>query len=397
MAKIEIRTPTEDDFPEMLELDSRAFGEAWTDEAIEAFRPNRDLRRFRIARDGGDLVATVGSYAQELTVPGGRQVRAGGVTWVAVATSHRRRGLLRRLMSAVHDDIAERGEPLALLTTSEGGIYERFGYGLATRFRVIEIDRRRTQIAQRFVPDAGNIRIVDPNAHVDELVEIFDRYRRSRVGEIQRDAAWTRGRLHEFGAGATTALHPDGFATWKVASKWNDGHPAFDAQLMDLVAVTPEAYAALWNTVLSVDLVGSIRSTSVVSLDDPLPFLLDDQRALRTTDLNDMLWVRPARIGKAFAARSYGTDDSFVIDVATDEGVQRWKISGSPEGGDTRKARTKPHLSTDRASLGALFLGGVLPSTLAAGRRLTASSADVLRRADQFFGHLPVAHCSTGF
>jgi hypothetical protein len=44
-----------------------------------------------------------------------------------------------------------------------------------------------------------------------------------------------------------------------------------------------------------------------------------------------------------------------------------------------------------------LFLGGVLPSTLAAGRRLTASSADVLRRADHFFGHLPMAHCSTGF
>lgn len=38
-----------------------------------------------------------------------------------------------------------------------------------------------------------------------------------------------------------------------------------------------------------------------------------------------------------------------------------------------------------------------IPTTLAAGRRLTATSPETLRRADHFFGHLPLAHCSTGF
>jgi predicted acetyltransferase len=401
MSEIEIRTPTEDDLPALTRLDERAFGDPWNDESMALFRPVCDLTRFRIACDGADVVGAAGSYAQELTVPGGHQVRAGGVTWVSVVPTHRRRGLLRRLMVTTHDDIAARGEPLALLTASEGGIYERFGYGVATRCRLIEIDRRRTQVSPRFVPpgppDGAPLRVVDPNDHIDQLVETFDRFRRLRVGEIDRSAAWERLRLHEFGKKTTAALHPDGFAVWAVNSNWNDGHPEFELRLQDLVAVTPEAHAALWNLILSIDLVGPIRSRQSMSLDDPLPFLLDDQRALRTTDLNDMLWVRPGDVRAAFAARTYGTDDSFVVEVTTGDDRQRWKISGSPDGADVRKVRSKPHLSTDQASLGALFLGGVLPSTLAAGRRLTASSTDALRRADHFFGHDPLAHCSTGF
>lgn len=394
---ISIRTPTEEDMPALFELDGRAFGELWTEESIAAFRPVADLGRFRIACDGADVVGVAGSYAQELTVPGGALVGAGGVTWVSVETSHRRRGLLRRLMAAIHDDIAERGEPLATLTASEGGIYERFGYGVATRYRLIEIDRRRTQIADRFVPDGPTLRLVDPTRHVDVLVDLFDRYRRGRVGEIGRDEAWTRLRLHDYGSGCTSALHPDGFATWKVVPKWNDGHPANEVQLIDLFATTPDARAALWNAVLSIDLAGPVRSRSVLSLDDPLPFLLTDQRALRTTDLNDMLWVRPRDVRAAFEARTYGTDESFVVEVAFADGTRRFKIAGSPEGGQVRAARTRPHLVTDQASLGALYLGGVLPSTLAAGRRLTASSPDALRRADHFFGTSPLPHCSTGF
>jgi predicted acetyltransferase len=397
VSQIEIRTPSEDDLSGLFALDGRAFGEMWTEESIEAFRPVADFGRFRIACDGADVVGAAGSFAQELTVPGGGLVRAGGVTWVAVATSHRRRGLLRRLMAAVHDDIADRGEPLATLTSSEGGIYERFGYGVATRFRIVELDRRRTQIAERFVPSGPALRIVDPNEHVDRLVELFDRYRRGRVGEIDRSGAWTRLRLHDLGTGCATALHPDGFATWKVTPQWNDGHPAHEVQLIDLAATTPDAHAALWNAVLSIDLAGPVRSRSVVSLDDPLPYLLTDQRALRTTDLNDMMWVRPRDLRAAFEARRYGTDDSFVIEVAFADETRRVRIDGSPDGSQVRAVRTKPHLVTDQASLGALYLGGVLPSTLACGRRLTASSADVLRRADHFFGTFPLPHCSTGF
>ena len=104
-----------------------------------------------------------------MTLPGGRDVPTGGVTWVSVAVTHRRQGVLKQLMQAVHDDIDERGEPLAALTASEGGIYERFDYGIATRRRVVSIDRRRAALAEQFRPPPGTVRLVDPTESLDEV------------------------------------------------------------------------------------------------------------------------------------------------------------------------------------------------------------------------------------
>jgi predicted acetyltransferase len=399
MSEVTIRPATDDDFVAMTVVDARAFGDVWKDEDRELFRPNLELDRFRLAMDGDDIVGVAGSYGMELTVPGGAQVRAGGVTWVAVAVTHRRRGLLRRLIGEIHDDIATRGEPLAMLTASEAGIYERFGYGVATSWRVVEIDRRRTALADRHRSD-DRIRIATPRDHLEEIHAVYDRYRRSRVGAVNRSMNWVRVRVHDHGEGATLALHPDGFAIWKVTEDWNDGFPAHRVELFDLIACTPESHAALWNAVLSIDLAGPIRSTGAVAEDDPLPYLLNDPRQLRTTNLNDMLWIRPMDVPAVLSARTYGTDDRLVVELADDGapgGGTRWRIDGAPDGAAVRKVRSRPDLVTDRASLGAMYLGGVRPSLLAAGRRLEARSDEALRRADHFFSSLQRPHCNTGF
>lgn len=399
MSDLTIRPATDDDFVQMTVVDARAFGDVWKDEDRELFRPNADLARYRLALDGDDIVGIAGSYGMELTVPGGAQVRAGGVTWVAVAVSHRRRGLLRRLMAEIHDDIAARDEPLALLTASEGGIYERFGYGVATTWRVVEIDRRRTRIADGHLP-GDRIRIATPSDHLEEIHTIYDRYRRSQNGAVNRSPSWIRLRLHDHGEGATLALHPDGFAIWKVTEDWNDGFPSHRVQLFDMIACTDAAHATLWHAVLSIDLAGPIRSTGAVAEDDPLPYLLTDPRQVRTTNLNDMLWIRPMDVPAALAARTYGTDDRLVVELADDGDPgsgSRWRIDGTPEGAEVKKVRSKPDVVTDRASLGAMYLGGVRPSSLAAGRRLQARSDDALRRADHFFSSLQRPHCNTGF
>ena len=65
-------------------------------------------------------------------MPGGARVPVAAVTTVTVHPTHRRRGVLRQMMDEQLDDVARRGEPLAVLTASEASIYERFGYGAAT-------------------------------------------------------------------------------------------------------------------------------------------------------------------------------------------------------------------------------------------------------------------------
>jgi len=395
MSSITLRRATDDDFGAIVDFDGAIFGELWAAEDLDLLRPTLELDRFVLAHDGDDLVGVSGNYSLELTVPGPNVLSVAGVTWIAVSPTHRRQGLLTRLISELHADADAHDEPLAILTASEGAIYRRFGYGIASQCRVIEIDRRRTEVLPEFRPNLGDVRFADArNDHVlEQIAALFDRIRVSRNGDIGRPAANWRLSRHHRGEGARWAVHADGFACWKVKAKWNNGHPAHEMELYDLIAATPEAHAALWHTVLSVDLVAKITSFRGAAIDDQLAHIITDPRALRTVELNDMLWVHVRDARAALEARCYGTDDSLVVDV---DGT-RWKIDGSPDGAVVKPAKRKPDLVMDGAALGSIYLGGFRPSELVRGRRIEARDAAVLRRADHFFAADQMPHATSGF
>jgi GNAT superfamily N-acetyltransferase len=104
------------------------------------FRPQAAFVDGKIA--GASAIVSV-----QVTVPGGHQVALGGVTSTAVLPTYRRRGLLRKIMSAMLDDCRERGEFLAGLSASEATIYGRYGFSPATFQHRWEV--RRTDVAFR--------------------------------------------------------------------------------------------------------------------------------------------------------------------------------------------------------------------------------------------------------
>ena len=383
---IEIRTATDADWEPLCHADGRAFGFTYTEEMRNERRPIMDLDRFRLAFDGPEIVGLAGSYAFDVTVPGGTCVPAGGLTWVGVAATHRRQGVLRGLMDACHQDMIDRGEPVSLLHASEGGIYERFGYGIAHTHREVEIDVRSTAIRDEFRVPAGSVRYIDGDPAFDHMVEVWERFRRTRAGEVSRNMAWhefvrgIRSRSMGEASAAFHLAHADGFASYRMKENWSKGSPNHTMDLVEFAAVTPEAHLALWQVLLSVDLVGTIKR-SFFATDDQLPYLLTNPRAIRTTSLDDGVWALPLDVSTLFGARAYGTTDRFVLEV---DG-KRWSFDGSPDGGEVKVVRSKPDLVMQTSALGALVLGGVRPSALAAGRRLTARNDDVLRRADHFF------------
>jgi predicted acetyltransferase len=105
------------------------------------------------------------------------------------------------------------------------------------------------------------------------------------------------------------------------------------------------------------------------------------------------VWVNVRDVATCLASRAYGTTDRLVVEV---DGV-RWSIDGGPDGATCTKVRTRPDLVVDHASIGALLLGGVRPSVLAAGRRVVASNTEALRRGDAFFVTSPAPHCLTNY
>jgi predicted acetyltransferase len=116
------------------------FGWVPNTEQAEGFTSYLPLDRMHAAFDDGQVVGGAGVYPFELTVPGG-PIRCAGVTIVGVQPTHRRRGLLRRMMTAQLADVREREEPIAALWASEDTIYGRYGYGQASRCVEIRLPR----------------------------------------------------------------------------------------------------------------------------------------------------------------------------------------------------------------------------------------------------------------
>ena len=108
-------------------------------------------QRVYAAWEGGRAVGGLGAFPFQLTVPGGR-VPAAGVTIAGVLPTHRRRGLLRAMMRALIDATHARGEPVAYLWATEGTIYGRFGFGLASLTAEIDLARERSAFHAPFAP-----------------------------------------------------------------------------------------------------------------------------------------------------------------------------------------------------------------------------------------------------
>ncbi|HEU4360242.1 MAG TPA: GNAT family N-acetyltransferase, partial [Mycobacterium sp.] len=186
MTRWSIRSATDADWSAISVLAATGFG--WSAEP-GSFTPWRALLATEgavVACDGdGDIVGNALYLDLQLTVPGGAVLPAAGVSLVAVAPTHRRRGILRAMYDELHRRIADRGYPIAALTASEGGIYGRFGYGPATIDHELTIDRRFARV-HADVSDPGGVRLVKPVEHRDEFAAVYDRWRRQTPGGLAR-------------------------------------------------------------------------------------------------------------------------------------------------------------------------------------------------------------------
>ena len=401
---IDVRLIAPHEFEELLVLDGRAFGVTYGDDELEDLRQLLELDRQLVAVDGPELVGAAGAWTFDLTLPGGGTLPAAGVTWVSVSGTHRRRGILRQLMARQLDDVAERGDPLAALTASESVIYGRFGYGLATFRTKLVVEARRVAFRTDLGAD-GLVRYADPSTARKVLPVLYERLRARQPGTFTRNDKWWDFLFldHASRRGAATALfhavHPDGYVSYRVEEGRAGGFLANRVLVRELVALTPEAYASLWRFLLGLDLADDVEWTRA-SRDEPLRWMVDDPRRVRTEFVDDDVWLRLIDVERAFGARRYGTDDRLVVDVVDDfrpDTSGRYEIAGSRDGAECRRTTKEPDLALTVADLGSLYLGGVAASSLAQARRIEERTPGAVRRADAFFASDPPPHNQTGF
>lgn len=377
-----------------------SFGFEYRPENLELSLKLGEFDRTTSAWDGAQVVGTAGIWSFEISVPGG-QLPCAGVTWVSVRPTHRRQGILSAMMRHQLDAIHERGEPIAALWASEAIIYGRFGYGLAAEGVEMKIDRTRT--ALRSSPDVpGRTRFITREDAIRDWPKVYDRVRATQPGLYTRHGDWWNRRIFRnperprpgFGTSFLVQYEehgePLGYVRYRLRESDQDGSATTTLLIWELMAATDSAYAGLWQYVFGVDLIGTIQA-EWRRTDEPLTHMLADPRRLvRRTQ--DALWVRIMDVPKALGGRAYSAPGELVIEVrdqfcAWNEG--RYVLEAGPDGAAhcARTDRTA-ELTLNADDLGAIYMGGVRPSTLAQAGRVTGT-AEALRRADAMFAWSP--------
>jgi predicted acetyltransferase len=381
-----IRPISEEEFGAFYAVIEHAFNAQYpADEELRHEMGVFEFDRSLAAFDGADMVGTAAALSLRMTVPGGAAAVA-GVTAVATAPSHRRRGILTSLMYRQLADLRERGEAVAALFASEAGIYARFGYGAATSDLNLTIRRGEGALLPRAAAPGAQgphrLRIAEPRDATAELAKVFESVLRERPGMYARDDRWWEhilwdpehrrsGRSPQRCLIAEDDAGPCGYALYSVRPTWgDDGIPDGVLQIRELMATDPAAHAAIWNDLLSRDLVSEVRAVSR-PVDEPLLCLLADRRRARP-QLFDGLWVRLVSLPQALAGRRYSCPVDMVIEVADDlfaENAGRWRLRAPGRAEDARATCERTSAAADVTlpvqSLGAAYLGGTTLGALA--------------------------------
>jgi predicted acetyltransferase len=359
---------------------------------VERLAPVFEPDRLFLAYDGGEAVASAGTLGFRLSVPGG-EVPCAGVTMVGVLPGHRRRGHFRRLMERILDDCRERQEPVAVLWSTEGALYTRLGFGLASAAARIDVARDRAALRTPPEPDAS-VRLVGLEEAVERFAPLYERIRATTPGMPSRSEAWWRswrlvgppgsaGSPPMFRALLELDGEPAGYALYRVHGAWETGVSTASLDVLEAAGTSARATAEVWRFLFGLDLVERVRALHL-PVDHPLFLLVREPARLRLT-LTDALWVRVLDARAALAARACAGDAGLVVELSdpacpSNEGC--WAVEPGPAGAAVERSSGPAELRLGAEDLGSLYLGGVSAARLVRAGRLEELRPGAAERLD---------------
>ena len=176
---------------------------------------------------------------------------------------------------------------------------------------------------------------------------------------------------------------PRGYAVFTSTERRDDdaGLPEGVLEVSEAITTDPAATAALWDNLLSQDLVSEFHAR-MRPVDDPLLYLLADPRRVRSL-VSDGLWVRLVDVGSALAERQYACPVDVVIEVADElcpQNAGRWRLAAeagtAPAGFRASCERTAAPADVVLPvwALGASYLGGARLRAMAKAGLITEAT-----------------------
>jgi predicted acetyltransferase len=342
------------------------------------------------------VVATLSAYVVGIALPGGMSAQATALVDIGVVPERRGEGLARALVTAFCNQAHTRGEALAVLNTDLVGLYERFGFGVATTAwsATLPADRDGS-------PAGGNlhrrVHLIGATEAARVLPEIFADARHHRVGEVLRTSQWWEEHL----ADAAFARTPTEFAVLEQDGE-REGYIAFvrpttrpgAVVVAELVAADDGGSRELLAFVRTLTDGGSVRLRAqrldVISA-------LDGRAA--DSEPSPQLWLRILDVEAALSLRRYAAASRTVLairDELLEANRGRFLLETFGDGtASVSRSSDVAEITLDIADLSRIFLGGSTFGELAASGAIVSSDVSVLANLDRAFATSGAPFCST--
>lgn len=355
----------------------------------------------------GKMVGTLGTFPFTVRL-NGAPVAMGGVTAVGTLPSHRRQGLLRKIMTEALSTMRDRRQSYAILWASMAAIYQRFGYGLASTEVWYDFDPRDVAF-QRPPEIPGTIELLTKEDAFPIVKQLYVQYATPRNLHIHRSVPlWQASTLRPPKKGQplyvavyrNAAGEPRGHLVYSTSEEPRTGPgPGQRMALRDLIALDLEAHAALWEYIRRHDLVGRVEMRGAPE-DDPIPALLLEPRMLnrKTTD---GIWMRVVDVEQALPQRPYGSRGELTFAVAGDDlcpwnnGAYLLETDGRTSA--VRRTTRSPQLTLSPNTLATLLSGHRSATYNYRAGLLDAPDEGALATADALFRTEYAPHCPNGF
>ncbi len=278
------------------------------------------------------LVGIYSSYDMALTVPGPLEalsrVPMAGLTWVSVHPDHRRRGVLREMVTHHFARLHDEGAALSGLHAAEVGIYGRFGYGISSVELELELERGAVLTAPLLEEAASRVTTQFVKADSDDTAgvvhDLHVRCAEGTLGAVTRPERMARPLFVDLPLArqgrepwqvllADVNGRPTGYAVFSRKAKWVDSRAKGTVDVRELAAADGATLLALARRLVDFDLTASI-TVHGRGADDALVWWAGGPRALGVKCF-DSLWLRLIDVGAALVARGYASACDVVLDV----------------------------------------------------------------------------------
>jgi len=389
---IEYRQARPDDITAVMRAQSLGFGGSTAEADLQKWAGQTPiLPEWRLcAFDRGEPVAQVGVVPTRMYW-NGREIASAGVTDVFTIPTHRRRGVLRELMTRAYAQMHEAGQAIAALEASMAAIYQRFGWAVVCPVVWHDFDPRHLRFVDD-IPTPGRVRLVRREDARPVVEPAYRRFAAPRTVAFARgDHEWRRAFRFMSDVPWLVAVYEEdgealGYLVYHVEEHGEQRPPPSQRiSVSELVWNTPAAHRALVNYLAGHDLVDSVRLYGLPA-DDPLFQQVQEPRWLNTRVADGAL-ARIVDVELALAGRGYegvgrltlGVEDAY---APWNSGTWELTVDG---GAEVRRTDAEPQLRVTPRVL-ALLLAGTMPaSALARGGLIDCADPAVLALADALF------------